>query len=154
MNEIRPIKSLDPALRTLVRKAMKVRKRAYAPYSHFRVGCAIEDSDGKVHTGCNVENASYPAVSCAERVAVGKMVSRGNRNIRRVVVVTSSDEAIFPCGVCLQIMLEFGTHASVIAVNRMGTVFREAELSELIPGGFTVVQLKGSKIIDISKGPR
>ncbi len=144
MKELRPVSSLDPALRRLVTRARAARKRAYCPYSRFRVGCAIEDINGKIHTGCNVENASYSAAICAERTAIAKMVSRGVREIRRLVVVTSSSDPVFPCGICLQAIMEFGPKASVIAVDPKGKNFKEAELSDLFPAGFTHSQLRGT----------
>lgn len=133
-------------LQHLVRLAVRAQSKAYAPYSQYQVGCVIEDSVGKIHSGCNVENASYSAVLCAERVAVGKMVSRGALQIALVVLVTSSDEPVFPCGVCLQVLGEFGTHSRVIAVGRELNVYRSASLSELYPSAFTKQKLKDGLI--------
>ncbi len=144
MTELRPISSLDPQIRRLVKLALAARKKAYCPYSKFKVGSAIEDTNGKLHTGCNVENASYSACICAERVAIGKMVSRGSREIRRIVVVTSSPEPVFPCGVCLQVITEFGPQASVIAVEPKGKYFKESTMSELAPSAFSNSQLRGT----------
>jgi cytidine deaminase len=137
-----PIEALDKRLLKLVRMALRARKRAYAPYSRFQVGCAIRDGKGKIHTGCNVENASYPATICAERTAIAKMVSRGSRDIKLVVVATPSEEPCFPCGVCLQVISEFGRDASVLAVNGTGTRFRTARMSDLYPASFSKSFLK------------
>lgn len=142
VNGKRPIEDLNKGLKRLVRLAMQARKKAYAPYSKFLVGCAVRDTRGKVHTGCNVENASYSAAVCAERTALVKMVSRGSREFRWIVVVTSSEEPCFPCGVCLQVISEFGKRATVIAVNQTGTLFRAASVAELYPAAFSQEYLK------------
>ncbi len=136
MTPITPIEDLPKAIGRLVRKAKAARKKAYAPYSKFLVGCALLDDEKKMHSGCNVENVSYSATVCAERVAVGKMVSRGARHISVVVVLTNSDEPVFPCGVCLQVLNEFGKEAEVYAVNRRATVFARATIAELLPSRF------------------
>ena len=143
MSEVRPIENLDKRLHPLVRKAISVRKRAHAPYSKYLVGAAIGDGKGKIHSGCNVENASYGASICAERAAVGKMVSRGSKDIRVIVVVASSDDPVFPCGMCLQVIQEFGPRARVIALNSRGTIYREAMMSELFPSAFSPEKLRG-----------
>ncbi len=136
MSGVTPIEDLPKGIRRLVRLAKVARKKAYAPYSKFLVGCILRDSDRKIHSGCNVENVSYSATVCAERVAVGKMVSRGAREISTIVVLTNSDEPVFPCGVCLQVLNEFGKDAEVYAVNRRGTVFSRATIAELLPSRF------------------
>ena len=141
MDESLPVEKLDKTTRHLIRLAMKSRKRAYAPYSKYRVGCAIQSAKGKVHLGCNVENASYSLAICAERVALGKMVSRGERLFKRLVVVTSSDDPVFPCGACLQCIAEFGAEAAIVAVNSRGTLFKQAQLKELFPHFFSKKQL-------------
>lgn len=143
MSEAKPIESLDKRLYPLVRKAVAVRKRAYAPYSKYLVGVALVDSKGKIHSGCNFENASYGASICAERAAIGKMVSRGSRELRTIVVVASSDEPVFPCGLCLQVIREFGPRARVIALNSRATVYQESTLSELFPSAFSPEKLRG-----------
>ena len=131
-----PIEDLPKNILWLVKRAQAARKKAYAPYSKFLVGCTLQDESKKIHTGCNVENVSFSATVCAERVAVGKMVSRGARKIKNIVVVTSSDDPVFPCGVCLQVLQEFGSGAKVFAVNRRATVFCQAKMAELFPQGF------------------
>ena len=139
----KPIEELDRKALRLVRLALSARKKAYAPYSKFLVGCALIDGKGKVHTGCNVENASYGVAQCAERTAIGKMVSRGgSREIRTLVVVTSSDEPCFPCGICRQMIFEFGRKTRVVAVNLRASRFREASMQELLPGAFSREQLE------------
>src|SRR4051812_47173789 len=122
----RPISQLEPGWAPLVRRARSARRKAYAPYSKFLVGCALEGEVGAMHSGCNVENASYSAAICAERTAIVKMVSKGSQKIRRIVIVTSSDDPIFPCGVCLQVIHEFGPTAQVLAIDRGAQRFRKA----------------------------
>lgn len=143
MTNQEPIEDLDKSSKKLVKFSILARKKAHAPYSNYFVGSTILDNKGKIHTGCNVENASYPASICAERNAVGKMVSRGGKQIKKIVVVASSDEPVFPCGMCLQVIQEFGKNCEVIAVNREGTSFRRATFRELFPFAFSVEKLKG-----------
>lgn len=134
---------LNSLWKELIREALKAQKNAYAPYSKFYVGCSLRDAGGKVFSGCNVENASYAGVTCAERTAIVKMVSEGGREIKNLVVVTSSREPLFPCGICLQMISEFGTDCTVLAVDRSGKNFREAAFKELYPHYFSKSQLKG-----------
>lgn len=142
ISEKRPIEELAPKMKRLVRLALKARKRAYAPYSKYLVGAVVVDGRGKVFSGCNVENANYAGTICAEHVAVAKMVSWGSREIRRVVLVTSSDEPVFPCGFCRQILSEFGPSSEITTVNRRATVFSQTTLENLLPGRFSRKSLK------------
>lgn len=117
-------------------EALAARERAYAPYSGYAVGAALEDERGRVFSGCNVENVSYPASICAERTAIVKMVSEGGRSIRRIAVATKDGGT--PCGICLQTILEFALDPEaleVVAVNEAGesNVFT---LAQLMPHGF------------------
>ena len=125
----------------LVAVARDARVRAYAPYSKFLVGAAIEADDGSVFSGCNVENASYGLTNCAERVAVGAAVAAGKRHFRRVVVVTDTDPPTPPCGACRQVLLEFGADMEVIAVGRNGQ--KTWTLRELLPSAFEPDHLSG-----------
>jgi cytidine deaminase len=136
MSPTKNIETLSARERRWVERARSAQSRAYAPYSQYAVGCLLVDTGGKLHTGCNVENASYSAVICAERVAATKMVTRGAREIAVVVLITLSDEPVFPCGVCLQVLLEFGARCQIIAVNRDASRYRAASLAELYPNGF------------------
>lgn len=119
----------------LVEKAREVRERAYAPYSGFLVGAALEAEDGSLFTGCNVENASYGLVICAERVAVGSAVAAGARRFRRIAVVTESDPPAAPCGACRQVLFEFAPDAEVIAVGPRRTL--EWRVRDLLPDAFS-----------------
>jgi cytidine deaminase len=140
--ESRPAEELEHSMHRLVRIAMRARKRAYAPYSKYLVGAAVVDSRGKVYSGCNIENANYAGTICAEHVAIAKMVSHGSREVRRLVLVTSSETPVFPCGFCRQIIAEFGARSEITTVNRRGTLFAQAMLEELLPMGFSRRELR------------
>ena len=124
---------------SLVEAARAAQQQAYAPYSHYRVGAALEAEDGAVFVGCNVENASYGLTICAERAAVCAAIAAGARRIRRVVVVTDSDPPAAPCGACRQVLTEFGPAMSVEAVGPARAV--RWSLSELLPAAFGPEQL-------------
>jgi cytidine deaminase len=109
--------------------------RAYVPYSRFQVGAALLGSDGKIYSGCNVENASYGLSRCAEQTAIQKMVSEGVRSFSKAVVYTLASPPSSPCGACRQIMFEFGENAEVIMVNDKNET-RAFTVSELLPAGF------------------
>ena len=126
----------------LVEAARQARERAFAPYSGFRVGAALETVDGRIVAGCNVESASYGLTVCAERVALVKAVSDGITGFRRVAVVTDADELTPPCGACRQLLWEFAPDAEVILANLRGqtAVYRVADL---LPHGFDAANLRG-----------
>ena len=118
----------------LIAAAVAAKAAAYAPYSNFRVGAAIETEDGRIFTGCNVENASYGLTMCAERVAVGAAVAAGATRFVRIVVATDVDPPSPPCGACRQVLYEFGTEAAVESVGPNWN--RQWRLSELLPAAF------------------
>lgn len=118
----------------LVAKAREAMERAYAPYSKFRVGAALWGEDGTIHTGCNVENASYGLTVCAERAAVVAAVGRGVRRFLGVAVVTDGLEPVPPCGACRQVLAEFSPGMAV--VSETGGVRREWTLDQLLPDPF------------------
>lgn len=118
----------------LVTLAVEARTHAYAPYSRFRVGAALEADSGEVFRGCNVENASYGLAVCAEQAAVASAVARGRRRFRRLVVATGGERAVAPCGRCRQVLAEFGTELVVYGVAN-GDCMRW-RLKELIPEHF------------------
>ncbi|MFO0801529.1 MAG: cytidine deaminase [Gemmataceae bacterium] len=119
----------------LVAAAREARERAFAPFSKFRVGAALEAEDGTVITGCNVESASYGLTMCAERVAIFKAVSEGKTRIVRVAIVTDAKTLTSPCGACRQLLWEFAPDADVILANLAGVSKRWA-MPELLPDAF------------------
>lgn len=123
---------------SLAAAARAAQARAYAPYSGYRVGAALEADDGSVYTGCNVENASYALALCAERAAVAAAVTAGVRRFRRAVVVSDSDPPAAPCGACRQVLAEFGDF-EVTAVGRERTL--RWTVAELLPAAFSRTQL-------------
>jgi cytidine deaminase len=118
----------------LIELAQEARKRAYAPYSNYQVGAALVTPSGKFFTGCNVENAAYPTCLCAERVAIFKAVSEGEREFTALAVVTSNGGT--PCGACRQAMAEFGLETLVLIADTQGQLRQESTVSELLPGAF------------------
>lgn len=126
---------LNTAQRKLIEMARQVRRRAYAPYSRFKVGAAIEASDGSVYTGCNVEDAAYSTTCCAERVALFKAVSEGKRKFKRIAVVAGSGEPCPPCGTCRQALAEFMRDMEVIMTSTRGKV-KVTSLNALLPESF------------------
>ena len=117
--------------------AIAMLDRAYVPYSRFPVGAALECADGTVYTGCNVENASYPAGICAERTAIFHAVSEGRTDFRRIVVAGKSEDFCVPCGVCRQVMLEFcGEDFLIHMTNGPGQIVTRT-LAELLPLSFS-----------------
>lgn len=121
----------------LVNQALEAREKAYAPYSHFKVGAALLTTDGEVFTGCNVENASYGLTVCAERVALFKAVSRGRRSFSAIAIVAGTDNYCSPCGACRQVLAEFGGSTKVYMANRKGE-YREMTVAELLPAAFNL----------------
>ena len=124
----------------LVQAAAAARDRAYAPYSQFRVGAALETADGEIITGCNVENASYGLTMCAERVAVGRAVAEGHTRFTRVAVVTAAAALTPPCGACRQVLWEFAPDAVVTLANPAGET-ADYRLRDLLPAAFGPEQL-------------
>jgi cytidine deaminase len=124
----------------LIAAAMEARARAFAPYSGFQVGAALEAEDGTLIPGCNVESASYGLTMCAERVAVFAAVARGFRCFKRVAVVTDTATPTAPCGACRQILWEFAPDAEVVLANLKGEVVKYT-VRELIPHAFDAKQL-------------
>ena len=131
----------SPALAALRDAAFAALEHAYAPYSNFRVGAALRAPGGEIVLGCNVENAAYPAGTCAERVALGAAVVRGLRNFTHVVVATEASTPTPPCGICRQVLWELAPDCHVISVTRAGA---EAQwrLAELLPHPFTPSSLR------------
>lgn len=122
---------LDP----LLEAALQARERAHAPYSKFHVGAALEDSEGRIHTGCNVENASYGLTICAERNAAFKAVSEGASKFRRIAVAADAAPLTPPCGACRQVLWEICGDIEVILVNLQGET-ESMRLRDLFPRPF------------------
>ncbi len=121
--------------RELLTLAQQASVQAYAPYSGFPVGAALECEDGTVYTGCNVENAAYGDCICAERTAVVKAVSEGHRDFRRIAVYGSGKDYCMPCGACRQVLAEFAPEIEVLAAKTGGT-YVSYSLSRLLPHTF------------------
>ena len=120
---------------TLIEAAMKARGNAYAPYSGYQVGAAALGGGGRIYTGCNVENTSYGLTVCAERVAILKAISEGERDIAALAVATENGAT--PCGACRQVLVEFGPTARVLLSAADGTQ-KEMGLDDLLPDAFTL----------------
>jgi cytidine deaminase len=125
----------------LIDAAADVRERAFAPYSNFKVGAAVETEEGDIYTGCNVESASYGLTVCAERVAIWKGISRGVTKFGRIAVVVDTEELTPPCGVCRQIIWEFCGDVPVILANLHGKT-ETIQMGELLPRAFDSKFLK------------
>ncbi len=125
--------------RALIETAREVRKNAYVPYSHYPVGAALRTKSGQVFTGVNVENAAYPVTNCAERTAVFKAISEGEREFDVLALVT--DNGGSPCGACRQVLAEFGLDTLVLIADGEGRIVREMTVSELLPEAFTPAHL-------------
>jgi len=125
---------VDAAIRLLVRQAIEATRHAYIPYSHYPVGAALRAADGSVYTGCNVENASYPVTICAERTALVKAVSEGQRQFDLLAVATRNGGS--PCGMCRQMLYEFAPDLRIVTADLDGRIHMDCRLSELLPNGF------------------
>jgi cytidine deaminase len=130
----------------LIELARSAQQQAYAPYSQFRVGAALEGDDGRVFTGCNVENASYGLTICAERTALAAAVAAGVRRFVKLVVVTDSNPPASPCGACRQVLAEFDLDLEIEAVGPGGAV--QWRLRELLPDAFVRERLPGGPHVD------
>ena len=130
----------DAAVERLIADAERARGRAYAPYSRFPVGAALLTATGETFTGCNVENASYPASICAERGAVMAAVAHGARDFVLIAIATEADEPSPPCGQCRQVLAEFAPDLPVVSVARDGTR-RQWTMNELLPSPFLPASL-------------
>ncbi len=131
----------EEQVKTLARAALQARDNAYAPYSHYQVGAALLCADGAVYTGCNVENASYGATNCAERTAFFKAVSEGKRKFTAIAIAGGMEgqnprDYAYPCGVCRQVMQEFGGEDFLVLVIKSEAEYQIYRLKELLPYGF------------------
>lgn len=119
------------------------RAHAWCPYSQYPVGAALETDTGRVYVGCNVENASYPAGTCAERVALGAAISDGARRFVRIVITTAASAPTPPCGICRQALVEFAPALEIVAVTPEGRTARWS-LADLLPAPFTPASLENA----------
>lgn len=125
------------SVKIYIEKALTVMKFAYAPYSGFQVGALVVDENGTVSTGCNVENASYGLTICAERNAIAFAVAKGMKKISLLVLVSSADSIVTPCGACRQVIAEFSDISSRIICADKNCNYREYTIEDLLPGAFT-----------------
>jgi len=135
----------DVLAREMVEIALRARQNAYAPYSGFHVGAAVLADNGKIYTGCNLENASYGAAICAERTAVAKAVSDGARKIKAMAVAGDSEGPTLPCGICRQVISEFCDEDMPLYLGNREGDYRRFTIAELIPHPFVLKQEHGQK---------
>jgi cytidine deaminase len=129
----------DQEKQALIDLANTTRQHAYVPYSNYAVGSALRTKTGRVFTGINIENAAYPQTMCAERVAIFKAVSEGEKEFEAISVVTENGGS--PCGGCRQVLAEFGLDTLVLIANREGKLLKELTVQELLPEAFTPEKL-------------
>ena len=130
----------DDLRKKLIQAGQEARQWAYAPYSGYAVGAALLTASGRIYDGVNVENAAYPNGTCAERVAVYKAVSEGEREFEAIAVVTQNGGS--PCGACRQVLAEFGLNTVVLLANADGQLLQEMTLADLLPGAFRPQDLR------------
>jgi len=118
----------------LIQLAAEIRKNAYVPYSKYPVGAALLTKSGKIYTGVNIENAAFPVTICAERTAIFKAVSEGEKEFEALAVVTKNGGA--PCGSCRQVMAEFNPELKIFIADEKGEIVQETSLKEILPGYF------------------
>lgn len=138
---VRKIELCEAEYRNLIMAALEARNTVYAPYSHYHVGAALLTDSGKVYKGCNIENASYGATNCAERTALFKAVSEGERHFRAIAIAGGLRDSVpteyaFPCGICRQVMAEFASDDFQIIVAKSSDDYKCFSLAELLPEGF------------------
>ncbi|KHO38368.1 cytidine deaminase [Clostridium tetani] len=121
----------------LIKKAIEAREWAYVPYSNFKVGAAILTEDNNIYNGCNIENASFGATNCAERTAIFKAVSEGKTKIKAIAVLGRKDEFTYPCGICRQVIAEFGDKSTIVILAKNIDEYEVKTLEEILPGAFT-----------------
>lgn len=123
-------------IKKLIDKAFEARDNSYSPYSKFKVGSSVLTDTGKIYTGCNIENAAYTPTVCAERVAIFKAISNGEKNIKKIVIVGSNKNYTYPCGVCRQVLREFLDENSQIIVAKSNSDYKIYSLEDLLPNSF------------------
>lgn len=128
----------------LIEEAKKAREMAYVPYSNFPVGAALLTSDGKVYRGCNIENAAYTMCNCAERTALFKAFSEGDKNYSMLAVVADTDRPCSPCGACRQVIAELCDKEMVVVLTNLKGDIQKLTVRELLPGAFSPEDLNGN----------
>ncbi len=129
----------------LIAAAWKAREQAYAPYSGFAVGAAVQTASGQIYGGCNIENVSYGLSNCAERTAMFQAIAHGERQLVRIAVCADTPEPVAPCGACRQVMQELGPQMEVILVNQAGAQI-VTTVEELLPYSFQKFPQQGQKL--------
>lgn len=132
----------EKMINELIEQAKYARQHAYIPYSKFPVGAAILASDGKVFTGCNIENASFGMTNCAERTAIFKAVSEGTTTFKAIAVIADTDGPCSPCGACRQVIAEFCTKDMPVFLANMNGDIQKTTVGELLPGAFSPEDVK------------
>jgi cytidine deaminase len=135
-----PLKELSHDFQHLVHAAIKARHRAHVPYSRFPVGAAVLSQNGSIHLGCNVENSSFGATTCAERVALYSAIARGETNFIALALIADTDQPLSPCGICRQVMLELAPSLEVIMANLRGEIIKTT-IQDLLPTPFKFIPL-------------
>ena len=125
----------------LVKKAYEGRANAYTPYSNFKVGAAVLTEDDTIYTGCNIENASYGATNCAERTALFKAVSEGDKEFVAIAIVADTKRPVPPCGACRQVMVELCKQDTKVYLSNLHGDVQETTVGELLPGAFLAEDL-------------
>lgn len=128
----------------LIRQAKNAQQKAYVPYSNFPVGAALITKTGRIYTGCNIECASYGATNCAERTAIFKAISEGDKDIMAIAVVGAAKEYTFPCGICRQVIVEYGKDIKII-IAKTEEDYKIFSIEELLPHSFSSKDLKEVK---------
>lgn len=123
-------------IKELINKAIQAREKSYSPYSNFKVGASVMGESGKIYSGCNIENAAYSPTICAERVAIFKAISNGEREIKKIALIGSTDSFTYPCGVCSQVMTEFASDDFEIIVAKNIEEYVSYSLDDLMPNSF------------------
>jgi cytidine deaminase len=132
----------NPGTQELFQRAKQAREKAYSPYSGYQVGAAIKTTDGDIYTGCNIENSSFGATVCAERVAIQKAISeKGRIEIKEVMVVTQASPPWPPCGICRQVIAEFGAEITIHTANLAGEI-ETVPFKTIFPQSFNPTHLK------------
>lgn len=128
----------------LINEAKQAREKAYAPYSKFLVGAAVLSQSGNIYTGCNIENSSYSLTCCAERVALFKAISAGERNFTGMAIIADTESLISPCGACRQVMREFITDDTPIYLSNLTDHVKMVFMNDLLPEAFNAHHLNES----------